>query len=36
MILNDTARCKVAWDELLRTLTLGDYVEDPTQRLLDV
>lgn len=34
--VDDAARVEPAWREVLRTLTLGDYVEDPTQRLNDV
>lgn len=30
---DDAPRMNAAWDELLRTLTLADYVEDPTRRL---
>ncbi len=33
---DDAAWVEHAWQEMLRTLTLGDYVEDPTQRLTDV
>lgn len=33
---DDATRIEPAWQEVLRTLTLGDYVEDPTQRLTDV
>ena len=28
-------RMRPIWDEVLRTMVLGDYVEDPTQRVLD-
>lgn len=31
----DEERLKEPWDEFLRTLRLGDYVEDPTQRVVD-
>ncbi len=33
--VDDEVRMREPWDELLRTLTLGDYVEDPTQRVVD-
>jgi hypothetical protein len=32
---SDTVPMKTAWDEIFRTLVLGDYIEDPTQRLID-
>jgi hypothetical protein len=28
-------RMRPIWDEVIRTMVLGDYVEDPTQRVLD-
>lgn len=31
----DASRFTPVWDEVLKTLVLGDYVEDPTQRVLD-
>jgi hypothetical protein len=32
---DDLRRMRPVWDEVLRTMVLGDYVEDPTQRVLD-
>lgn len=32
---SDAPRMIAAWDELVRTLVLGDYIEDPTQRVID-
>lgn len=32
--LDDTEKFTPVWDEVLRTLVLGDYIEDPTRRIL--